>query len=368
MTDDRSIDGAAQPPTDGDGAGPANTLPAWEPGAELESGYGPVWSATWARASSDDLEAWLAFAQSACDAADEIALRSFRRDVEVMTKPDRTFVTAADRAIEQLIRGRIQAAFPDHGLVGEEYGREEGAGRARWYIDPIDGTHNFIRGVPLFGTLLALELDGELQIGVVSAPALRERWYARRGGGAWAVGAAGMTGPRAIHVSRVAGLADAQVLYGSGHDIETSGRAPGFPPLLGAVWRERGFGDFWGYALLAEGAAEAMIEVDLSTWDIAAPLVVVEEAGGRVTDLGGRRVERVAGGESRRRRAHLPDDALGIFAKHTQNRHVVEVRINSGLAFEDQRYPPPQFRCPLRSMPGRHRRPLRESPPSTPSA
>ena len=104
------------------------------------------------------------------------------------------------------------------------------------------------------------------------------------------MGAAGMPGPRAIHVSRVAGLADAQVLYGSGHDIETSGRAPGFRDLLGAVWRERGFGDFWGYALLAEGAAEAMVEVDLSTWDIAAPLVVVEEAGGRVTDLAGRRV------------------------------------------------------------------------------
>ncbi len=253
------------------------------------AGFGPAWSASWARATEDELDFWLGFAQAACDVADEIALGHFRRDLEVMAKPDRTFVTAADQAIERLIRERISAAFPDHGLVGEEYGTEAGGARIRWFIDPIDGTHNFIRGVPLFGTLLALEVDGELQLGVLSAPALRERWYARRGGGAWAVGAAGMDGPRAIHVSRVAALADAQLLYGSGHDIEASGRAPGFRALTGEVWRERGFGDFWGYALLAEGAAEAMVEVDLSAWDAAAPLVLIEEAGGRLTDFDGLR-------------------------------------------------------------------------------
>ena len=260
---------------------------ATDPGAG--AGYGPTWSTSRARASGEDLEFWLAFAQSACDAADQIAIRYFRRDLEIMTKPDRTFVTVADQAIERMIRERIAVAFPDHGLVGEEYGIEAGTARSRWFIDPIDGTHNFIRGVPLFGTLLALEVDGELQVGVLSAPALRERWYARRGGGAWAVGAAGMEGPRPIRVSRVAALGDAQILYGSGHDIEASGRAPGFRGLTGEVWRERGFGDFWGYALLAEGAAEAMVEVDLSAWDIAAPLVVVEEAGGRVTDFDGQR-------------------------------------------------------------------------------
>lgn len=253
------------------------------------AGFGPAWSASWARATEEELDFWLGFAQAACDAADEIALGHFRRDLEVMTKPDRTFVTAADQAIERLIRERIAVTFPDHGLVGEEYGTEAGGGRVRWFIDPIDGTHNFIRGVPLFGTLVALEVDGELQLGVLSAPALRERWYARRGGGAWAVGAAGMEGPRAIHVSRVASLADAQLLYGSGHDIEASGRAPGFRALTGEVWRERGFGDFWGYALLAEGAAEAMVEVDLSPWDAAAPLVLIEEAGGRLTDFEGLR-------------------------------------------------------------------------------
>ena len=254
------------------------------------SEFGAAWSAGWARATDGQLEGWLSFAQSACDAADAVALVHFRRDLEIMTKPDRTFVTAADQAIERLIRERIAAAYPDHGLVGEEYGVEAGSGRMRWFIDPIDGTHNFIRGVPLFGTLLALEVDGELQLGVISAPALGERWYARRGGGAWAVGAVGTDGPRAIRASKVGALSDSQLLYGSGHDIEANGRAPGFRALTGEVWRERGFGDFWGYALVAEGAAEAMVEVDLYAWDMAAPLVLVEEAGGRVTDFDGRRV------------------------------------------------------------------------------
>lgn len=254
--------------------------------------FGPVFSASCARASADDLGEWLAFALSACDAADEVALHHFRRDIEVMTKPDRSFVTAADQAVERLIRERIHARFPDHGLVGEEYGEESAGGTTRWYIDPIDGTHNYIRGIPLFGTLLALEIDGEIQVGVLSAPALRERWYASRGGGAWAVGAAGSEGPRRIRASRVAALEDAQILYGSGSEIEASGLVPGFRALLQAVWRERGFGDFWGYALIAEGAAEAMVEIDAKTWDLAAPLVIIEEAGGRLTDFkGARRVD-----------------------------------------------------------------------------
>jgi histidinol-phosphatase len=250
--------------------------------------HGVEWSASLARAPEAELDAWLELAHAACDEADGIARNAFRRDLEITTKPDRTFVTQADTAIERAIRARIRAAYPDHGLVGEEYGTEDGAAATRWYIDPIDGTHNFIRGVPLFGTLLAVERDGELQAAVLSAPALRERWWARRGGGAWAR-SVDESAPRRIRVSRVATLADAQILYGSGHDIETSGRAPGFHALLGEVWRERGFGDFWGYALLAEGAAEAMVEIDLSPWDAAAPTVLIEEAGGRVTDLDGRR-------------------------------------------------------------------------------
>jgi histidinol-phosphatase len=236
-------------------------------------------------------EAWLAFALACCDAADALALEHFRRDLIIETKPDRTFVTQADTAIERIIRERIKAAYPDHGLVGEEYGAEEGTSPVRWYIDPIDGTHNFMRGVPLFGTLLAVEQAGEVVVGVMSAPALGERWYAQRGGGAWAVGSIGPKAgvARRIGVSKVSAIADAQVLYASPLEIEASGEAPGFDALIRSAWRDRGFGDFWGYALVSEGAAEAMIEVGPSSWDLAAPSVVVEEAGGRMTDVHGER-------------------------------------------------------------------------------
>jgi histidinol-phosphatase len=249
--------------------------------------YGPEWSASLARAPQSTLASWLAFALELCDAADEIALRHFRRDLDLERKPDRTFVTVADQGIERLLRERIRERYPEHGLVGEEYGTDDGDARIRWYIDPIDGTHNFIRGIPLFGTLLGIEVDGELQVGVISAPAMRERWYAHRGGGAWNRGLEGDA--RRIHVSRVAELEDAQLLYGSARETVASGLMPGFDALMAAAWRERGFGDFWGYALLAEGAAEAMIETGMKTWDLAGPVVVIEEAGGRVTDVFGER-------------------------------------------------------------------------------
>ncbi|HEY2917238.1 MAG TPA: inositol monophosphatase family protein [Candidatus Limnocylindrales bacterium] len=262
--------------------------------------YGAEWSAGLRRGTDAELRGWVEAARGWCDAADAIALRHFRRDLQLERKPDRTFVTVADRAIERLVRERIADAFPGHGVVGEEYGSDDGTSGIRWYVDPIDGTHNFLRGVPLFATLLAVERDGELQAAVISAPAMRERWSAWRGGGAWAEGGpggaadGGSGGPepgaaRRIEVSRVAELSDAQILYASATSIEASGRAPGFRALLGNAWRERGFGDFWGYTLLAEGAAEAMVEVDLWPWDAAAPMLLVEEAGGRVTDLEGRR-------------------------------------------------------------------------------
>ncbi len=244
------------------------------------------------RGTDAELRGWLAGAHAACDEADDTARRHFRRDVRVDRKPDRTYVTQADTAIERRIRERIADAFPDHGMVGEEYGVEAGEASVRWYIDPIDGTHNFMRGVPLFGTLLAVERDGELQAAVISAPALGDRWWAHRGGGAWARhGGHGGHGETVdpIRVSDVGAVADAQILYGSARDIRASGRAPGFEALLTEAWRERGFGDFWGYTLVAEGAAEAMVEVDLNSWDAAAPFLIVEEAGGRATDFEGRR-------------------------------------------------------------------------------
>jgi histidinol-phosphatase len=267
------------------------------------------------RANEATLDAWLTFALECADAADAMALHHFRRDLVIETKPDRSFVTQADQAIEREIRGRIAGAYPQHGLVGEEYGTEDGSAAVRWYIDPIDGTHNFMRGVPVFGTLLAVEEDGEIVVGVMSAPALGERWYARRGGGAWAVGAIGPGAgvPRRIGVSRVAALADAQVLYASPVDIEAGGQTPGFRGLIRSVWRDRGFGDFWGYALVAEGAAEAAMEVGPKSWDLAAPSIIVQEAGGRMTDIHGERS--IHGGSALATNGLLHDEILGRLAE-----------------------------------------------------
>jgi histidinol-phosphatase len=240
---------------------------------------------------SSEIGAALEVALAACDEADALAMASFRVSISVTAKPDASFVTAADTAVERAIRARISARFPEHGLVGEEYGELASASGRRWFIDPIDGTHNYMRGVPLFATLLALELDGDLVVGVVSAPALHRRWFAWRGGGAWAAdtGATGWdpTSAVAIGVSRVESLAESSLVFSSVPSLQASGLAPGFMDLLGSVWRDRGLGDFYGYMLVAEGAAEAMVEAELKAWDLAGPRAVLEEAGGRLTDLQG---------------------------------------------------------------------------------
>jgi histidinol-phosphatase len=251
--------------------------------------FGPAWSAGFRRGTDVELRGWVQTALAWCDETDAIAMRHFRRDVPVERKPDRTFVTIADRSIEELIRARIAEAFPKHGVVGEEFGTDAGGASVRWYVDPIDATHNYIRGVPVFATLMAVERDGELQAAVISAPALGQRWGGWRGGGAWAMSTL-MTGDaRRLTVSRIGELADAQILYSSPTDLARSGHAPGMDRIRAGAWRERGFGDFWGYTLLAEGAAEAMIEVALNPWDAAAPFLLVEEAGGRATDFEGNR-------------------------------------------------------------------------------
>jgi histidinol-phosphatase len=237
---------------------------------------------TEATASPTELARWRDTALSICDEADRMALAGFRRDVEVSTKPDRTLVTEVDRAIERMVRSRLKAAFPGCGIVGEEEGTEAAGASLCWYVDPIDATHNFVRGIPIFATLLAVALDGELQLGAVSAPALRERWVAWRGGGAW-------RGSERITVSKVASIEESQLLYGSRRADVRSGLMPGFDALMDAAWRTRGFGDFWGYMLVAEGAAEAMVETGAHPWDWAAPLVIVEEAGGRFTTAAGER-------------------------------------------------------------------------------
>ena len=252
---------------------------------------GSEWSAGLRRGSPAELAEWLAFAHALCDETDPIALAAFRSELAVDRKADGSYVTAADREVESVIRGRISARYPGHGLIGEEYGEADaGAGGERWYVDPIDGTHNFLRGLPIFATLLAVERDGEIQVGLMSAPALGQRWYATRGGGAWVVGGpANPNGPRRLRVSTIDDLARSQVLFRSVRDMEASRVAGGFRNLLAATWRERGFGDFWGYTHVADGIAEAVMEQDLYPWDLAAPWVIVEEAGGRITDFDGRR-------------------------------------------------------------------------------
>ena len=244
------------------------------------------------QASTDEL---LRFALSLADAADAVAMSHYRTGGTALAaerKADGTFVTPADRAVEALLRERIAEAFPDHTVLGEEAGgaRSEGV-EARWILDPIDGTHNFMRGVPVWATLIACERGGAVEVGVVSAPALGTRWWAGRGLGAYRgsaggkAGAAGGAGER-IHVSKVATVAEAQLLCGE--LIATLDRWPGAEALLRESWRERALGDFWGFCLVAEGAADAMFDgADLHPWDVAALLPIVEEAGGRLTDVGG---------------------------------------------------------------------------------
>ncbi len=277
--------------------------------------FGPEWSASLRRGTDTELRGWVDAALAWCDETDAIAMGSFRRDLAIERKPDTTFVTEADRGIERLLRDRISSAFSGHGVVGEEYGTDAGGASVRWILDPIDGTHNYIRGIPIFGTLIGVERDGELQAGVISAPALGERWYGWRGGGAWVTGTLRPSGARRISTSRIGAIADAQIVFASATDMGRSRKAPGFGALLEAAWRERAFGDFWGYTLVAEGAAEAMIESDLKIWDAAAPTLLVEEAGGRVTDFEGRRA--IDPGTIVASNGHLHDFVLERLAART---------------------------------------------------
>lgn len=250
--------------------------------------FGPEWSAGFRRGTDAELRAWLAFAVDCCDAADRLSLGDFRRELAVERKIDRTFVTRADRAIERLIRERIADAYPSHGIVGEEEGEESPDAPVRWYIDPIDGTHNYIRGIPLFGTLLAVERDGELQVGVISAPALRQRWVAWRGGGAW-------NNEGRLRVSDVASINAAGLVYTSAREIRASETLPGLDATLAAADFESAIGDFWGFGFVAEGRVDAMIEGQVHSWDLAAPFVLIEEAGGRMTTLAGERAADIRG-------------------------------------------------------------------------
>ncbi|KLL11743.1 histidinol-phosphatase [Protofrankia sp. BMG5.30] len=230
----------------------------------------------------------LALALALADAADAITLARFQAvDLRVEAKPDATPVTDADTAVEAMIRARLAESRPGDAVLGEEQGLIGADTRRRWVVDPVDGTKNFVRGVPVWGTLLALEVDGEVVVGVASAPAMGRRWWAARGQGAHTRTAVGET--RSLAVSAVADLADAYLSFASVESWSAAGRLAPFLGLVDAVWRTRAYGDFWSHMMVAEGAVDLACEPDVSLWDMAALQVIVEEAGGTFTDLTGRR-------------------------------------------------------------------------------
>jgi histidinol-phosphatase len=250
-----------------------------------------------------DLSRDLRLALEMADAADAVTVPRFRSaTLAVEAKPDLSPVTDADRAAEEALRALLARERPRDGVRGEEFGDRPG-GERRWIIDPIDGTINYVRGIPVWGTLIALEQGGEAVVGVVSAPLLGRRWWASRGGGAFGDG-------RPLRVSGVAALADAQLSYNAQVTFEEAGWGPQGLALSRRCWRTRGFGDFWSYMLVAEGAVDLAVDPIAAIWDLAPLQVVVEEAGGRFTDFAGAR--RLDGGNAVASNGRVHDEALAI--------------------------------------------------------
>jgi len=231
----------------------------------------------------------LALAHLLADIADSIALERYQAlDLVITTKPDNTPVTDADRAVETAIRQALATHRPDDGLLGEEFGSDITGAQRYWIIDPIDGTKNFMRGVPVWACLIALvevAVDGsqEVVVGIASAPALSRRWFASAHGGAF-VTFNGAT--KKISVSRVASLSDASIAYSD--FIHFGDRLEAFQKMLAQAWRTRGMGDFWSHMLVAEGAVDVAVEPTLAVWDMAALDIIIREAGGVFTNVSGK--------------------------------------------------------------------------------
>ena len=238
-----------------------------------------------AHSYNDDLR----LAHVLADNADNLSMDRFGAiDLQVDTKPDMTYVTESDEAVEAAIRRTLKSARTRDIVLGEEHGEVEGTsgpGGRRWIIDPIDGTSNFVRGVPVWATLIALEEDGEVVVGCVSAPALGRRWWAAKDAGAQ-TGKSFMSA-RDIRVSQVSDLENASLSYASLGGWDAIGKTDAFNALLRRCWRTRAYGDFWSYMLLAEGAVDIATEPELKVWDMAALDVIVREAGGMFTSLAG---------------------------------------------------------------------------------
>jgi histidinol phosphatase-like enzyme (inositol monophosphatase family) len=242
-----------------------------------------------------DLRQYLEFAVEAAQLAGRFTLGYFNAGTPHEMKQDRTPVTAADRGAEERLRARIRKYFPSHGILGEEFGEQAATepirdprggddarvGPARWILDPIDGTYSFISGVPLYAVLVGLEWNGEMLLGVIDLPALGETVYAAHGLGCWWNG-------RRARVSEVAELSEARLLNCGTKALARSGREAGFQRLRDACYADRAWCDAYAYALVATGRAEVVIDPVMSTWDTAALLPCITEAGGRFTDWGGR--------------------------------------------------------------------------------
>ena len=221
----------------------------------------------------------LAFSLSLADATDGITMPRFRAaDLRIDTKPDTSVVSDADRAAETAIRDLVARERPGEGVLGEEYG-DDGTD-VRWIVDPVDGTSNFVRGVPVWATLIALERAGATTLAVVSAPALRRRWWAVRGGGAFADG-------EPIRVSQIRRVEEASISITSVRSLRRRGLADRYLTLAERAWSSRALGDFWQHALVAEGSVDVALETAMNLWDYAPVQLIVEEAGGRCTDFAG---------------------------------------------------------------------------------
>lgn len=228
----------------------------------------------------------LALALKLADAADAITMERFEAsDLRIDSKPDMTPVSDADLAVEEKLRALLEAQRPADAILGEEFGGDVALEGRQWVIDPIDGTKNFVRGVPVWATLIALLIDGQPVVGVISAPGLARRWWAAEGAGAWRSFAAGS--PKRLEVSKVSALEDASVSLSSLEGWEQRGLLGNIEQLSRETWRLRGFGDFFSYCLVAEGAVDIAAEPEVSLWDLAPLAVLVQEAGGTFTSLQG---------------------------------------------------------------------------------
>ena len=253
---------------------------------------------------TDDLR----LAHVLADDADSLTTARFKAlDLHVMSKPDLTPVTDADQAVEESIRRTLSRVRSRDAITGEEQGTT-GNSQRRWIVDPIDGTKNFVRGVPVWATLISLVVDDEVVVGVVSAPQLQRRWWASAGGGAW-TGKSLLKASR-MQVSDVRRLEDASFSYSSLSGWEDRDRLEDVLSLMRRCWRTRAYGDFWSYMLVAEGAVDIAAEPELEVYDMAALDVIVREAGGSFTSLDGSAGP--WGGNAVASNAHLHDAALAF--------------------------------------------------------